>query len=53
MPGIEQDERTYHEALPVTRGVKFAANFWLHQHDYRGPHERGCTPDFAVENVRR
>lgn len=50
---FEQDERTYHEALPVTRGVKFAANFWIHQHDYRGPHERGCTPDFAVENVRR
>ena len=37
------DGRTHHEALPVTKGVKYAANFWLHQYDYVGPHKRGCT----------
>ena len=28
---FEQDERTHHEALPVTKGIKYAANFWIHQ----------------------
>ena len=37
------DPRTHHEALPVLRGTKYAANFWLHQFDYVGPHKRGCT----------
>ena len=37
------DDRTHHEALPVTKGVKYAANFWLHQYDYWGPHYAGCT----------
>ena len=37
------DDRTHHEALPVTKGVKYAANFWLHQYDYVTPHKTGCT----------
>ena len=37
------DDRTHHEALPVTKGIKYAANFWLHQHDYVTPHKNGCT----------
>ena len=37
------DDRTHHEALPVTKGVKYSANFWLHQYDYVGPHNSGCT----------
>ena len=37
------DDRTYHEALPVTKGTKYAANFWLHQYDYVTPHHSGCT----------
>jgi len=37
------DPRTHHEALPVLKGVKYAANFWLHQFDYWGPHFSGCT----------
>ena len=45
-----QDDRTYHEALPVTKGVKYAANFWLHMHDYRGPNERGCTPEYVDDD---
>ena len=26
-----KDSRTDHEALPVTAGEKFGANFWIHQ----------------------
>ena len=37
------DDRTHHEALPVLKGIKYAANFWLHQHDYVTPHKKGCT----------
>ena len=37
------DDRTHHEALPVTKGTKYAANFWLHQYDYVTPHKNGCT----------
>ena len=36
------DTRTYHEALPVTAGVKFAANFWVHMHDFQSFHAHGC-----------
>jgi prolyl 4-hydroxylase len=38
------DQRTTHEALPVTRGVKYAANAWLHLYDFRTPHGQGCAP---------
>lgn len=37
------DDRTHHEALPVIKGTKYAANCWLHQYDYAGPHHAGCT----------
>ena len=37
------DGRTHHEALPVTKGIKYAANFWIHQFDYVTPHRNGCT----------
>ena len=30
------DEWTYHEALPVEKGIKFGANAWIHQRDYQG-----------------
>jgi prolyl 4-hydroxylase len=29
------DERTMHEALPVEKGIKYAANAWVHQRDYK------------------
>ena len=38
-----KDPRTNHAALPVTKGVKFGANAWLHQRDYMTPNSRGCT----------
>ena len=37
------DVSTRHEALPVVKGVKFAANAWLHLKDYRAAHELGCA----------
>ena len=38
-----KDDRTHHEALPVTGGEKYGANFWIHQYDFKGPHTTGCT----------
>ena len=39
------DLRTQHEALPVTRGLKYAANFWMHMFDFQRPHADGCEND--------
>ena len=38
----ETDERTYHEAMPVTKGLKYAANFWTHMYDFQGFHAHAC-----------
>jgi prolyl 4-hydroxylase len=40
---MDEDGRTTHEALPVEKGTKFAANAWIHQFDYLGPQSRGCN----------
>ena len=40
-----KDNRTDHEALPVTAGQKYGANFWIHQHDFKTAHAKGCTAD--------
>ena len=40
---LEQDIRTFHEAKPVIRGTKFAANMWIHQFDFKKAHRLGCT----------
>ena len=34
--------RTHHESLPVVRGLKYAANAWIHMHDYRRLEDAGC-----------
>ena len=39
----EKDFRTHHEALPVIRGDKFAANAWLHLRNFRDWADRGCV----------
>lgn len=39
------DSRTHHEALPVTKGEKFGAVFWIHQHDFKGPYAKSCTAE--------
>lgn len=38
----DMDTRTYHEARPVLKGEKMAANFWIHQYDFKTPHMKGC-----------
>jgi len=38
-----KDPRTEHEARPVLEGTKLAANFWIHQRDFKSAHARGCT----------
>jgi prolyl 4-hydroxylase len=41
-----QDVRTMHEALPVIKGKKYAANSWIHLYDYMKPNLWGCTGSF-------
>lgn len=36
------DLRTHHEALPVKKGIKLAANYWFHLYDFRTPFSKGC-----------
>ena len=40
---LEKDFRTHHEALPVIKGTKFAANAWLHLRNFRDWVDRGCV----------
>jgi len=37
-----KDSRTDHQALPVEKGIKFGANAWIHQRDYKTPHHQNC-----------
>ena len=39
----DEDPRTYHEAQDVVEGIKFAANAWIHLHDYMAAADMGCT----------
>jgi prolyl 4-hydroxylase len=43
---MKRDDRTYHAALPVVKGTKFAANAWVHSHDFKTPNLHGCTGAF-------
>ena len=36
------DERTYHEAVEVIKGRKYAANFWIHMFEFQEALKRGC-----------
>lgn len=38
----ERDGRTVHESLPVSSGVKHAANYWLHMYSFRTFKDNGC-----------
>ena len=40
---FREDHRTKHEATPVVRGEKFAANAWLHMYNFKAPFKVGCT----------
>lgn len=37
------DIRTRHGAINVTKGIKYAANAWLHQGDFKSAHAKGCV----------
>ena len=39
---MDADPRTDHEAMPVHAGIKYGANMWVHQFDFKTPSERGC-----------
>lgn len=39
----KKDFRTSHQALTVEKGIKYAANAWIHMRDFKGPNEIGCT----------
>ncbi len=39
---MERDGRTMHESRPITRGRKFAANTWIHSHDFNMASIWGC-----------
>jgi prolyl 4-hydroxylase len=41
-----QDPRTHHQAKPVIRGTKYAANSWIHLYNYAQPNLWGCTGSF-------
>mmetsp|Transcript_10482 Transcript_10482/g.15422 ORF Transcript_10482/g.15422 Transcript_10482/m.15422 type:complete len:447 (-) Transcript_10482:385-1725(-) len=38
----KMDTRTAHQANPVEAGTKYAANYWIHQRDWREAAKRGC-----------
>jgi prolyl 4-hydroxylase len=40
-PGVK-DDRTEHQALAVLRGIKYGANAWLHQRDFKTPNDNAC-----------
>lgn len=42
----EMDQRTFHEAKPVIKGRKFAANAWIHLYNFMEPNKWGCTGSF-------
>ena len=31
-----------HQALPAEKGLKYGANAWIHQRDFKGPNGAGC-----------
>jgi len=42
----EQEPRTHHAAERVVKGLKYAANAWIHLYDFRIPNLWGCTGTF-------
>ena len=37
-----RDDRTHHEALPVEKGIKYGANAWFHQRNFKEPYKNNC-----------
>jgi prolyl 4-hydroxylase len=38
-----KDHRTEHQALPVLKGIKYGANAWVHQKDFKEPYSKNCV----------
>lgn len=38
----QMDNRMHHQAMSVVKGVKYGANAWIHQRDFKGPNKNGC-----------
>ena len=45
-----RDTRTDHEAVEVRRGVKYAANYWLHMFDFQAAVTQNCDNDEVFGN---
>jgi prolyl 4-hydroxylase len=45
-PDSRIEQKTYHAALPVKKGTKYAANTWIHLRNYKVPNLWGCTGAF-------
>ena len=43
---LENEQKSLHEAKPVIKGTKYAANSWIHLYDYGIPNHHGCTGTF-------
>lgn len=39
----QQDSRTNHQAMKVIKGVKYGANAWVHQRDFKTPNANNCS----------
>jgi prolyl 4-hydroxylase len=39
----EKDSRTDHQALPIEEGIKYGANAWVHQRDFKTPMIFNCA----------
>ena len=44
---LAPEEKTHHEALPVVKGIKYAANLWMHLYDFIA----GQSRRFIVQRV--
>lgn len=40
---LYKDFRTDHQALPVEKGIKYGANAWVHQRDFKKAWAHGCN----------
>lgn len=38
----KSDARSSHRAMPVIQGVKYGANAWIHQRDFKTWNAKGC-----------
>lgn len=45
--GHSPTPHTLLQALPVEKGLKFAANAWIHLYNYKTPNHWGCTGAFG------